>query len=143
MNNLSVNEIELYLETSLKNLFIFQPNINEFTSQTNQTEWNLAHHYANEVIKHFTDYNCDLDITKTNFNNRRPDIIIHQRGNNDNNLLVIEIKRNGSESDLQSDESKIKKYWFSSPLKYKYGAVVNIFTDGRKDRVFVFKNFHY
>ncbi len=38
--------------SSIKNLFDTQPDIFEFTSQSGETEWNLAHHLANEIQKY-------------------------------------------------------------------------------------------
>ncbi len=68
---------EQILEAAAKNLFNNQPDIFDFIpSQTGQTEWNLAHHLASEIHKYFAWFHCDLDITKHNFSNRRPDIII-------------------------------------------------------------------
>lgn len=140
MAKLNISRIKKILGEALSDLYKSQPDLNEFSSETNQTEWNIAHHFANEVIKFFPGYSCDLDITKRNYNNRRPDIIIHRRGNNENNLLVIEMKRNGGETSLNSDKNKIKQDWFDKPLSYKFGAVVNIFTSNRADVIKVFEN---
>jgi hypothetical protein len=115
-----------HLEKALKELYINQPNLSQFTSETHQSEWNLGHHYANEVRKYFPDYDCDIDIIKPNDSYKRPDIIIHKRGSNDDNFLVIELKKNQGITEVQSDIDKIKEYWFQYPLKYEYGAVVNI-----------------
>ena len=90
------NKLKNILESAAYNLFRNQPNIFEFTSETGQTEWNLTHHLANEIHKLLPDYDCDLDVTKRNYDNRRPDIIFHKRGTNRYNLLVIEVKKDGS-----------------------------------------------
>jgi len=132
-------KIKGILETAISNLFANQPNIFDFTSETGQTEWNLACHYANEVHKLLPDFDCDTDITKVNLNRKRPDIIFHSRGSHKNNFLVIEVKRNGSEPKVNSDIRKIKKYWFNNRLCYQFGAVINIKNDKTKD-VKVFKN---
>ncbi|MHB9074590.1 MAG: hypothetical protein ACYC6G_13820 [Desulfobaccales bacterium] len=89
----------------------------------------MAHHLANEIYKYFTDFYCDLDITKRNRSNRRPDIIIHKRGLQDFNLLVIEVKRNGTQSEIEHDRDKIKEDWFSHRLKYRFGATINLKND--------------
>ncbi|MFZ2815335.1 MAG: hypothetical protein WAZ63_12190 [Rhodoferax sp.] len=39
-----------------------------------------------------------------------PDIIIHQRGNNDKNLLIIEIKKDNNKSDWRIDEKKLEAF---------------------------------
>lgn len=121
-------EINLILDKALTKLFQNEPDIFQFTSHTHQSEWNLAHHYAKEVQEYFIKhgYSCDLDIIKVNFNNMRPDIIIHKRGTHVDNLLVIEVKRDGNRTLLDADKEKIKTQWFHPPLSYQFGAVVNI-----------------
>lgn len=104
-----------------------EPNLWDFSDQTAQTEWNLAHHLACILAGKFGDLDVDVDVAKTKFNYKRPDIIIHERGDsNSNNLLVIECKRGGK--DTTSDTAKILEYWFSKDLAYKYGAIV-VFED--------------
>jgi len=119
------------LERAIEALFNNQPNIFDFTSETNQTEWNLAHHLANEICRKntFSRFDCDLEVTKPNLDRKRPDIIFHRRGNNDHNFLVVEMKRNGDLTETADDEQKIKEYWFDERLRYKFGAVVNIHSD--------------
>lgn len=126
---MNVKQIETILNQAVKELFVSQPDIFDYTSATGQTEWNLAHHLAVEVIKHFPGYRSDLDVTKHDFNNRRPDIIVHKRGNHTDNLLVIEVKFNGSDTKLNNDVAKIKNSWFEHPLRYHFGAVVDLRSD--------------
>lgn len=121
--------LEKKLRIAIQSLFANQPNIFEFTSETGQTEWNLAHHLANEIHDLLPDYDCDLDVIKENFGNRRPDIIFHARGNHKNNFLVVELKRGGSRAELDHDLHKIQAYWFGGNLNYKFGAVINIRSD--------------
>lgn len=51
-----------------------------------------------------------------------PDIIVHKRGHNGSNLLVIEAKKDSGDSDF--DRKKIKAY--SHELKYLYGLILTI-----------------
>jgi len=134
-------EIKKMLEVATGNLFDNQLDIFSFTSETGQTEWNLAHHLANEIHKYFADFHCDLDITKRNFSNRRPDIIIHKRDSYDFNFLVIEVKRNATNQsdEIKHDRDKIKRDWFSNPLNYKFGAIINL-KDNMTFEVEVIKN---
>lgn len=60
------------LKAAVEALFANQPNMFEFTSETGQTEWNLAHHLANEIHNIYPGYNCDLDVTKPNIESRHP-----------------------------------------------------------------------
>ena len=50
---------------------------------------------------------------------KQPDIIIHTPGSNENNLLVIEIKRIESRENIIEDLKKLKS--FINKLNYKYG----------------------
>jgi len=111
------------LTSAIHNLFSIQPDILTNTLQTGMTEWNLGHHLANEIAKYIFWLNHDLDVTKRNYENRRPDIIFHKRGINVLNYLVIEIKRTGS---INDDIRKIREGWMSSDLHYRFGASVVI-----------------
>jgi hypothetical protein len=120
------NVVEIKLKCAAERMFKRQPNIFDFTSETGQTEWSLAHHLANEIHRLLSGYDCDIDVTKRNFGYQRPDIVIHERGTNAKNLLVVEIKRDGGSSALKEDMKKIKEDWFSGRLRYKFGAVINL-----------------
>ena len=83
-----------------------------------------------------------------NTNGVRPDIIIHKRWSNDDNLLVIEIKKD-SNSEIWSwnDDEKLK--WFTSPddeYHYKYWVYLLFDTESLKEYkifqngVLIFKN---
>ena len=123
---MTVQALTEILEKSATSLFANQPTIFDFTSETNQTEWNLAHHLANEIHKFFPTLDCDLDLIKPNLGRRRPDIVFHARGSHDHNLLVIEVKRDGGTVELAEDLRKIEAYWFSDLLRYQFGAVVDL-----------------
>jgi len=127
------------LERAVNDLFEHQPNIWEFTSETNQTEWNLAHHLAVELAGLFPKLDCDLDVAKPNYDMRRPDIILHNRGSQELNRLVIEVKKDGTRGELAADLKKIRQFWFSKPLNYRFGAVINLCEDGNHE-VIVIKN---
>lgn len=133
------NHIKNILSASVDNLFKKQPNIFEFTSETGQTEWNLAHHLANEIHTFLPELDCDLDLIKINFDRKRPDIVFHKRGSNQSNFLIIEVKRDGNQKSISDDIEKIKSNWFRGNLDYQFGAVVNLL--GNKDsQVEVFQN---
>ena len=121
---MELHEVKALVDLAVANLRATQPNLHDFTPATLQTEWNIAHHLACEIKELFPDHDCDLDVSKPNLNNMRPDIIIHERGNHDNNLLVIEVKRDAV--DIWEDVTKITGFWFDAPLNYQFGAVVAI-----------------
>lgn len=47
------SELESALKQAIAKLFEHQPNIFEFTSETGQSEWHLAHHLTVELHKCF------------------------------------------------------------------------------------------
>ncbi len=123
---MNLQDIKQRLEMAADSLFRNQPNICDFTSETSQTEWNLSHHFANEIHELLPDLDCDLDIIKPNFGNRRPDIILHKRGTHKSNVLVVEVKKDVSVSVLEKDLQKIISHWFRNPLNFRFGAAVNL-----------------
>lgn len=64
--------------------------------------------------------------------NVKPDIIIHRRGLNnensseDNNLLIIELKKNPTENEKEKDILKIKAFIDERPYLFKYGLFISI-----------------
>ena len=92
----------------------------------------MSHRIAVYLEKEFKNYNIDceynknLSIPKLNDKKEkiRPDIIIHKRGENKNNLVVIEIKKVGKDSQLaEKDIVKIKKM---NNLGYEIGLFIGI-----------------
>jgi hypothetical protein len=133
------SELKSILELAIAKLFERQPNIFDFTSETRQTEWNLAHHLAVELREFFPSLDHDLDVVKRNYDNRRPDIVFHKRGTHKMNHLVVEIKKDGSSRDIDADIEKIHAHWFRDPLHYAFGAVVDLRSDGHHE-IHVFAN---
>lgn len=133
------SELKTQLQCTVSDLFSHQADIFDFTSETVQTEWNLAHHFAIELTKRFPDLDCDLDIIKPNYERRRPDIILHRRGSHSSNLLVVEIKRDGDRREIEADIEKIQHFWFREPLSYEFGAVIDLRSDKSSD-IIVFQN---
>jgi hypothetical protein len=53
-----------------------------------------------------------------------PDIVVHERGNDKNNLLVIEIKKSGNNSVRESfDKGKLKAFT-KEPYSYELGLFI-------------------
>lgn len=128
MNRASIRKI---LEDSVYDLFNEQPNIFEFASGTTQTEWNLGHHLAEYIHKYFPWYDYDLDLTKTNYSNKRPDIVFHKRGTHEHNFLVVELKKDGNNTFINNDLKKVRDEWMTGQLNYQFGAVINVHSDGK------------
>ncbi len=57
-----------------------------------------------------------------------PDVIVHQRGNDDSNLLIIEMKKSANKGDIEKDKRRIKA--FRAELGYQFGALVVCETKG-------------
>lgn len=131
--------VKSILDEAIRDFRKIEPNIDEFSSETHPTEWNLVAHLAPEIARRFHGYSYDIDVIKSNYHNKRPDIIIHHRGTNEKNLLVIEVKKRGDPEDLAYDENKIKEHWFVGRLNYCLGATINLVAAG-SDEVNVFFN---
>ena len=64
---------------------------------------------------------CDLD-KRTQCPAVLPDVIVHRRGDDDSNLLVIEMKKAPNQSGMDSDRQRLKA--FREEFGYKLGALV-------------------
>jgi hypothetical protein len=137
-----LHEVTECVVDAVRELLLDEPTLFDFTSETNYTEWNIAHHLAIQLAYLFEDdgYDCDIDVLKVNLDNVRPDIIIHTRGTQERNLLVVEVKRN--EADLEADIWKIQDNFFGRRLNYQFGAAVAI-EKGVEPVIRVFENDSY
>ena len=131
------------LETMLnRDKYLLEKNVHEQTLSTRLACY-LSSYYETQK---WWNYNVDCEYNR-NFNNPkilenisnkngvRPDIIIHKRWSNDDNLLVIEIKKD-SNSEIWSwnDDEKLK--WFTSPddvYQYKYWVYLVFDTEDLKE----------
>lgn len=60
-----------------------------------------------------------------------PDIIIHRRGSNENNLCIIEVKKSKSKISFDYDFIKLKAYtstYYGNDLRYKIGIFIKLTT---------------
>src|SRR5690348_13141409 len=105
----SPDTIEKALHSAVADLYSNEPDIDHYSSETAQTELNLAAHLTPEIVKYLMGHSYDIDVMKVNYNYRRPDIIIHRRGSEVKyNLLVVEVKREGSARGIRNDAAKIQ-----------------------------------
>jgi len=139
---MDIAEIEQILKSAVKNLFQSQPTIYDFTPESGRSEWNLAHHLANQIMKLCPSLDCDLEIPKRNIKNRRPDIVLHRRTTHKENRLVVEVKTDQTQKEIPHDIDKVKADWFQSKLCYQFGAVVHLKVNKTAD-VMVFQNTRY
>ncbi|HVE80861.1 MAG TPA: hypothetical protein VNA68_01840 [Candidatus Dormibacteraeota bacterium] len=115
-----------------------------FLLEKTVSEWTIAHRLAVYLEKYFPEYNIDCEYNRMQGSQssvyaitdhvpkqlhgkkRRPDIIVHHRGHNSDNLLVIALKwraRGDDHSDLKAMRDE---------LDYKYLCQVVIENDGLK-----------
>jgi hypothetical protein len=116
--------IELFLATE-KSLFI--------TYKDKLREEGISHQLACKMAAAFKEFDVDCEYSRQPDGNEkqndsgkkvRPDIIIHRRGKNDDNLAVIEVKWG---KNPENDSTKIPEY---SNLHYKYGVEVRFDENG-------------
>lgn len=85
----------------------------------------------NKMLKKYNldaEYNRDLDEYKRLprwENGCYPDLILHKRGTNDSNLLIVECKGWWtSEKKRKTDREKIKEFIYSERYSYMYGVQI-------------------
>lgn len=92
--------------------------------------------YLQEQFEDFhvdCEYNRNMEDTKRLAPQDRgiyPDIIVHRRGSNEENILIVEIKKSNDRrgSDGQnSDKERIENFCNHAEYRYKYGAFI-VFT---------------
>lgn len=86
------------------------------------------------------EYNRNMELPKSlqRIGNVKPDILIHKRGLNnpknieENNLLIVETKKNPNKTDHEKDTKKIKAFINEDPYHYKYGVFISVITDNKE-----------
>ncbi len=104
-------------------------------------------HYLLELLekdKEFSDYQLDCEYNRNGINRKTlpsfpngvyPDIILHRRGNNDNNILVMEFKTYWN-SDISGDIEKLKE--LTAPDKgYKFALGLSIVITKTRSKVMI------
>ncbi len=92
---------------------------------------------ANKILSKYdldAEYNRDIDGIKrlsNRMNGCYPDLILHKRGNNENNILIIECKGWwAQEADIESDREKIAAFLNSVRYRYMLGLLILFNKDG-------------
>ncbi len=112
---------------------------------TDASERSITHHLANYLQQQFQDRHVDVEYNRDGHEIKRlrdpldvsncavyPDIIVHLRGTNDDNLLVIEVKKKSEDNGL--DEQKLVEFTkpvTQSGLGYSYGLRLVLENDER------------
>jgi hypothetical protein len=109
----------------------------------NASERSMSHMLAVHLISRFPGYEIDCEYNRDGFDVKKlmlsdrsvtvdqldavtvfPDIIVHKRGRQDQNLLVLEMKKASSAVAHDHDMEKLSA--FKSELKYRFAALVVI-----------------
>lgn len=132
-NHISDSELEEIVEAAVSEFYLRDSDLFKYKIH----EVALSHRFAiylEKILRNnglSDDLSVDLEYNKNIYaekflskdkgNGERPDIVVHERGNHGNNLLIIEIKKSGTSID-DSDDQKLKGA--TNPLKdfqYKLG----------------------
>ena len=120
----------------------------EFLITNTTNERTITHKLAVYLQQYFTDWNVDCEYNRAGKNKKTlsnqktsyPDIIIHQR-NTQNNLLIIEVKKqNVNNTDIKSDKIKIKDFIETKEYNYKYGLFIKLNIEQIKTELNFYKN---
>jgi hypothetical protein len=145
--SISFNSIKAIIEASLKDLYKKDKHLilnGDDVSNANKnhvSERGIVHKFGVYLEKHIekyhelTKYNIDVEYNRDGSNIKRlpgypngvyPDLIIHKRGTNKDNLLILEFKpwwNNEIDNDLNKVEEFIDQ---DGQYAYKYGCVITI-----------------
>ena len=151
--------IDKMIEKACKELYkndryLFEHNVNE---RTIVFRFGI---YLQRLIsknKSFDNYNLDNEYNRNIDDSKRlsdyengvyPDLIIHKRGSNEHNLLIIECKTEWN-SDVSGDIEKIRKFVdINGRFKYRYGLSIlfrinevecKFIEEGKEDRTKIIK----
>lgn len=122
-----------------------------FLFENRASEWSIAHKFAEYLQREFPSYHVDREYNREGWEDRTkklsnlpkcrddedegsedqerkilPDILIHERGYDDRNLLVIEMKLDGS-GDTACDRAKLREFTSEdNKFKYDHGLFIDL-----------------
>jgi len=94
----------------------------------------ISHRIAVYLEELFPDFDIDCEYNKSLLGNKRnvngekirPDIIIHTRKTNEDNSVIIEVKKSGRNNKLSKSDIKKLKSCMSGTLNYDLGVFIGI-----------------
>jgi hypothetical protein len=114
--------------------------------RTDASERSMTHRLALHLTPLFPEFDVDCEYNRDGFDVKRlalherpvqdddteavtvfPDIVVHRRGHNDANLLVIEVKK--AISAVNADYDMLKLNAFKSELKYRHAVHLTLWLD--------------
>ena len=111
--------------------------------EVNVSERCIAARLAMYLREYFADYDVDVEYNRHGDDTKQlhelvdahdchrdrnegrtvlPDVVVHRRGGDNFNLLIIEMKKSGNQSGMERDRLRIQA--FRDELHYKLGALV-------------------
>ena len=113
--------------------------LDHYLLRVDASERSISHRLAMHLTSRFPNFDVDCEYNRAGFDVKRlklrertprddeleavtvfPDIVVHKRGNNESNLLVVEMKK--SSSNVSSDYDFEKLRAFVRELGYKYSV---------------------
>ena len=124
--------------------FLIQANTNERTISHKLAEYLQLEFYPLKVDCEYNRHGREikrLDVPRDNINWDEteartvfPDIVVHERGNDDNNFLVIEIKKSSNFRGNGFDINKLLAFT-REPYSYLFGLFLKISMDDQNDEL--------
>lgn len=112
-----------------------------FTCEVN--ERTLTQNLAKHLQKFFPNFSVDCEYNRDGTNPKKvdgknivPDIIIHKRGCNDHNLVVIEAKKDANDCDMRND--CVKLLGIRKTLKYHRAFFVDFICNPQSPQIDVY-----
>lgn len=127
-----MNAIEKLLK---KDKYLLRADVNERS---------ITHRLGMYLQDEFPDYDVDCEYNRNGIDPKRigypettetndsegrtvfPDIIVHKRGNNDSNYLVVEVKKSNSKVKSEIDREKLWEYKKHNGLNYEFALFLII-----------------
>lgn len=136
---MSFEEVKQKVQKALNKLresdaFLIQANINERTISHKLAEYlqlefhplkvDCEYNRRAEAIKRLEVPRDNINWDDTEARTVFPDIVVHERGNDNNNLLVIEVKKSSNKNN-QFDKNKLKSFT-NEPYRYSFGLLLSV-----------------
>jgi len=141
-------EIENHLNLALDALFA----IDHYLLSVDSSERSISHRLAIHLAQQLSGYDVDCEYNRDGFDVKRlhfeqrhandddveavtvfPDIIVHQRGTNEQNMLAVEMKKGSSTVPPDYDIKKLKA--FRQELNYMFAVHVTVGKNGANNLV--------
>lgn len=132
---MTADEVQALLNVAIDTLV----RVDHHLLDVNASERSVTHQLAAHLASLFPDYSVDCEYNRDGFDIKKlalephvaegdaldavtvfPDIVLHVRGTNSHNLLVVEVKKAASKGSTEYDLKKLAA--FKSDLDYVYAA---------------------